>query len=412
MVEARPAIEAIYRSESRRVLATLIRLLGDFDLAEEALQQAFVAALERWPAGMPSNPREWLISVGRFKAIDALRRRARFDRSLEELAHRLEATAALEDASELEIADDRLRLIFTCCHPALTVEAQLALTLREVCGLTTEEIARGFLARTPTIAKRIVRAKSKIRDAQIPYEIPAREDLPERIEAVLRVVYLLFTEGYAASFGEALTRPDISNEAIRLGRLLVELLPEPEVLGMCALMLLHESRRSSRVGNDGLPVLLDDQDRTRWDQALIVEGTQLAERANAGEKVGQYALQAAIAAVHAQAPDPASTNWNRIAYLYDLLLLANPTPVVGLNRAIAIAMRDGPQAGLDLVDAILAKGDLTEYYLAHSARADLLRRLGRSDEALAAYRTALKHATALPARRFLEVRLQEITRKT
>jgi RNA polymerase sigma-70 factor, ECF subfamily len=410
--EARRAIEAIYRSESRRVLATLIRLLGDFDLAEEALQQAFVAALERWPAGMPSNPREWLISAGRFKAIDSLRRRARFDKSLEELARRLDETAAQGDARELEIADDRLRLIFTCCHPALTVEAQLALTLREVCGLTTEEIARAFLARTPTIAKRIVRAKSKIRDAQIPYEIPARKDLPERIEAVLRVVYLLFTEGYAASFGEALTRPDISNEAIRLGRLLVELLAGPEVLGVCALMLLHESRRSARVGADGLPVLLDDQDRTRWDQVLIAEGTRLAERAMAGEFVGQYALQAAIAAVHAQAPDPASTNWHRIAYLYDLLLLASPTPVVGLNRAIAIAMRDGPQAGLDLVDAILAKGDLTEYYLAHSARADLLRRLGRSAEVLAAYQTALEHATALPARRFLEVRLQEEMRKT
>ena len=411
MTDARQAIEAIYRSESRRVLATLIRLLGDFDLAEDALQQAFVAALERWPSAIPARPREWLISVGRFKAIDALRRRARFDTSLAEIARRVEETAAHEDDRELEIADDRLRLIFTCCHPALTLESQLALTLREVCGLTTEEIARGFLARPPTVAKRIVRAKSKIRDAMIPYEIPARDDLPDRIEAVLRVVYLLFTEGYAASFGETLTRPDISGEAIRLGRLLVELLPEHEVFGVCALMLLHESRRRARVGSDGLPILLEDQDRTLWDQSLIREGTQLAQRALAGDTIGQYALQAAIAAEHARATVPASTDWRRIAQLYDLLLLASPTPVVGLNRAIAIAMRDGPQAGLDLVDSILANGDLTEYYLAHSARADLLRRLGRGTDALAAYHTALEYATAVPARRFLETRLQEVKRK-
>jgi RNA polymerase sigma-70 factor (ECF subfamily) len=407
MIETRHAIEAIYRSESRRVLSTLIRLLGDFDLAEEALQQAFVAALERWPAGIPAHPRAWLISAGRFKAIDTLRRRARFDKVHEELARRLEEAVARADESEYEIEDDRLRLIFTCCHPALSVEAQLALTLREVCGLTTEEIARAFLARTPAIAKRIVRAKTKIRDAKIPYEVPATEDLPERLESVLRVLYSLFTEGYAASFGGELTRPDVTSEAIRLGRLLAELLPEPEVLGLCAMMLLHESRRAARI-KDGELVLLDDQDRTRWDRALIEEGTRLAERAMAGATVGQYALQAAVAAVHGQAPDAASTNWKQIAYLYDLLLIASPTPVVALNRAIAISMCDGPQAGLDLVDRIFENGDLAEYYLAYSARADMLRRLGRSKEARIAYQAALERATALPAKRFLERRLREL----
>lgn len=407
MIETRDAIEAIYRSESRRVLSTLIRLLGDFDLAEEALQQAFVAALEQWPHGVPARPRAWLVSTGRFKAIDTLRRRTRFDKSLEELARRLEEAAAQADEGEYEVDDDRLRLIFTCCHPALGVEAQLALTLREVCGLTTEEIARAFLARAPTIAKRIVRAKAKIRDAKIPYEIPAREDLSERLEPVLRVVYLLFTEGYAASFGEALTRPDVSGEAIRLGRLLVALLPESEVLGACALMLLHESRQQAR-SNGGELVLLDDQDRTRWDRALIDEGLGLTERAMAGESVGQYALQAAIAAAHARAPDAASTDWEQIASLYDLLLVASPTPVVALNRAIAIAMRDGPKRGLDLIDAILAEGGLSEFHLAHSARADMLRRLGRIAEASAAYEAALEFATALPTKRFLQRRLGEL----
>jgi RNA polymerase sigma-70 factor (ECF subfamily) len=404
---ARDAIEAIYRSESRRVLSTLIRLLGEFDLAEEALQQAFVAALEQWPRGIPAHPRAWLVSTGRFKAIDTLRRRARFDRSLEELALRLELAAAGADEREYEVDDDRLRLIFTCCHPALTVEAQLALTLREVCGLTTEEIARAFLTRTPAIAKRIVRAKAKIRDAKIPYEVPAQRDLPERLEPVLRVVYLLFTEGYAASFGAALTRPDISAEAIRLGRLLAQLLPEAEVLGLCALMVLHESRRGARTSGGEL-VLLEDQDRTRWDRELIAEGAALAERAMAGETIGQYALQAAIAVVHARASDAASTDWKRIAHLYDLLWAASPTPVVALNRAIAIAMRDGPKAGLDLIDAILAEGSLDRYHLAHSARAEMLRRLGRSSEARAAYQAALDCATALPAKRFLERRLAEL----
>ena len=407
MIESRRTIEAIYRSESRRVLSTLIRLLGDFDLAEEALQQAFVAALERWQDGIPANPRAWLISTGRFKAVDTLRRRTRFDKSLEELAFRLEEAAALADEDEDEICDDRLRLIFTCCHPALALEAQLALTLREVCGLTTEEIARAFIARTPAIAKRIVRAKAKIRDAKIPYEVPSREELPDRLEPVLRVVYLLFTEGYAASFGDELTRADITGEAIRLGRLLAQLLPEPEVLGLCAIMLLHESRRSART-NDGELVLLDDQDRARWNRALIEEGVGLAERAAAGDAVGQYALQAAIAAVHAQARDSASTDWRHIAYLYDLLLVASPTPVVALNRAIAIAMRDGPEAGLRLIDEILEGGDLDEYHLAHSARADMLRRLGRSAEARAAYAVALEYATAEPVKRFLERRLREV----
>ena len=408
MIESRGAIEAIYRSEARAVLSTLIRLLGDFDLAEEALQQAFVAAIEKWSDGIPANPRAWLISAGRFKAIDTLRRRGRFDKSLEELARRYEASAAQTDEREYEIEDDRLRLVFTCCHPALNIEAQLALTLREVCGLTTEEIARAFLARTQAIAKRIVRAKAKIRDAKIPYEVPEKEDLPERLESVLRVVYLLFTEGYAASFGEELTRPNISSEAIRLGRLLVELLPEPEVLGLCAMMLLHESRRDARM-SDGEPVLLDDQDRTRWDHALIEEGTRLAERATAGATVGQYALQAAIASVHARAPDAAATKWAEVAHLYDLLLVANPSPVVALNRAVAIGMRDGPQSGLDLIDAIFANGDLVEYHLAHSARADMLRRLGRREEARFAYQTALERATALPAKRFLERRLCELS---
>ena len=411
MIEPRRAIEAIYRSEARGVLSTLIRLLGDFDLAEEALQQAFVAALERWPDGIPANPRAWLISAGRFKAIDTLRRRGRFDKSLEELARRFEAAAAPANESEYEIEDDRLRLVFTCCHPALSVEAQLALTLREVCGLTTEEIGRAFLARTQAIAKRIVRAKAKIRDAKIPYEVPAKEDLPERLEPVLRVVYLLFNEGYAASFGEELMRPDITSEAIRLGRLLVELLPEPEVLGLCGMMLLHESRRGARM-SEGEPVLLDDQDRTRWDRALIEEGTRLSERAMSGPTVGQYALQAAIAAVHAETPDAASTNWGEIAYLYGHLLVASPTPVVALNRAVAIGMRDGPQNGLELIDAILAKGDLAEYHLAHSARADMLRRLGRCEEARIAYQAALERATALPAKRFLERRLRELSTKS
>ena len=410
MTESRGTIEAIYRSESRRVLATLIRLLGDFDLAEEAMQQAFVAALETWSGGIPKQPRAWLISTGRFKAIDTLRRRGRFDKSLEELARRIEEAAAGVDASEYDIEDDRLRLVFTCCHPALAIEAQLALTLREVCGLTTEEVARAFLVRAPTVAKRIVRAKAKIRDAKIPYEIPAREDLPNRLESVLHVVYLLFTEGYAASFGDQLTKADVTSEAIRLARLLVDLLPESEVLGLCAMMLLHESRRGARM-RDGELVLLDDQDRSLWNRALIEEGLRLCERALANGSVGQYALQAAIAAVHARANDAKSTRWEQICFLYDLLLVASPTPVVALNRAIAIAMRDGPQAGLDLINTILGNGDLAEYHLAHAARADLLRRLGQDYEARAAYQAAHAHATSQPARRFLERRLRELDRR-
>jgi RNA polymerase sigma-70 factor (ECF subfamily) len=404
------AVEAIYRSESRRVLSTLIRLLGDFDRAEEALHLAFIAALEQWPQqGLPRNPRSWLVSAGHFKAIDALRRQARFDASLDELRLRLENSileqAESEDAS---IEDDRLRLVFTCCHPAIRSEARLALTLREVCGLTTEEIARAFLARAPTIAKRIVRAKATIRDLHIPYEIPSREELPQRLESVLQVIYLLFNEGYAASFGAELTRPDISAEAIQLARLLLELLPETEVFGVLALMLLHESRRAARTSPEGEPVLLDDQDRTRWNGALIDEGRRLVRRAMATGRVGRYTLQAAIAAVHAEAATAADTDWDRITVLYDSLLRANPSPVVELNRSVAVAMRDGPNAGLALIDAILRRGDLHDYHLAHSARADLLRRLGRTREAIAAYERALELALQKPTRRFLLRRLGEL----
>ena len=401
------AVEAIYRAESRRVLATLIRLLGDFDLAEEALQEAFTAALERWPAaGVPANPRAWLVSTGRFKAIDQLRRRARFDASLASVAERL--GDAVTPASELDddsVEDDQLRLIFTCCHPALPPDAQVALTLREVCGLTTEEIARAFLTPPRTVAQRIVRAKGKIRDARIPYEVPSRADLPERLEAVLRVVYLVFNEGYSASAGAAVTRADLAGEAIRLGRLLVELLPDPEVLGLLALMLLHDARRAARSSSDGELVLLDDQDRSLWDREQIAEGVVLVGRALAARRVGPYALQAAIAAVHAEAPTPAATDWAEIVGLYDVLLRLEASPVVELNRAAAIAMRDGPEPGLALIDAILTRGELDAYHLAHSARGELLRRLGRRDEAIAAYRRALELATQDPERRLLEKRL-------
>jgi RNA polymerase sigma-70 factor (ECF subfamily) len=407
----RRTVEEIYRRESARVLSTLIRLVGDFELAEEALHQAFVAAIERWPEhGVPANPRAWLITAGRFKAVDSLRREARADASLEELARRIErepGPQSPDDAGAIE--DDRLRLIFTCCHPALQPEARLALTLREVCGLTTEEIARAFLASAPAIAKRIVRAKAKIRDARIPYEIPSREDLPDRLDSVLQVVYLLFTEGYAASSGASLTRPDLSGEAIRLSRMLVELLPaEAEALGLLALLLLHESRRAARTSPTGETVLLDEQDRSMWDRALIAEGALLVQRALATGTVGQYTLQAAIAAVHAEATDAAKTDWGRIAELYDVLLRANPSPVVALNRAVAVAMRDGPQAGLTLIDAILASGDLRDYYLAHSARADMLRRLGRTEDAIAAYRRALALARQAQTKRFLLRRLREL----
>lgn len=406
-------VEAVYRRESNRVLATLIRLVGDFDLAEEALHEAFTVAMEQWPRqGVPANPRAWLISAGRFRVVDVLRRRSRADASLDELSRRIQADAvALTGSDPSAIEDDQLRLIFTCCHPALQPEARQALTLRAVCGLTTEEIARAFLASPPAIAKRIVRAKAKIRDARIPYEIPSREELPDRLDSVLQVVYLLFTEGYAASSGAALTRPDLSGEAIRLARVLLDLLPEAEVLGLLALMLLHESRRAARTSPSGDPVLLEDQDRSLWSHELIDEGAALLRRALATGTVGPYTLQAAIVAVHAEATTAADTDWSRIAALYDLLLEANPSPVVALNRAVAVAMRDGPAAGLTLIDAILARGDLRDYQLAHSARADLLRRLGRTTEAVAAYRRALDLATQAPAKRFLLGRIRELTRR-
>jgi len=406
-------VDAVYRSDARRVLATLIRLLGDFDLAEEALHDAFTAAVERWPHdGVPANPRAWLVSAGRFKAIDGLRRRARFDASLAHLAARLDADSVGAprgwEEDEEGVEDDRLRLIFTCCHPALPADAQVALTLREVCGLTTEEIAHAFLTAPSTVAQRIVRAKGKIRDAGIPYQVPSRADLPDRLASVLHVIYLVFNEGYSASSGASLTRPDLSAEAIRLGRLLVELLPEPEALGLLALMLLHESRRIARASATGELVLLDDQDRALWSREHIAEGQALVERALSSRRFGPYALQAAIAAVHAEAPRAAATDWAQIAGLYDVLARADPSPVVELNRAAAVAMRDGPAAGLALIDALLARGDLADYHLAHSARADLLRRLGRSTEARAAYELALGLTRQAPERRFLERRLREL----
>jgi RNA polymerase sigma-70 factor, ECF subfamily len=402
-------VDAVYRSESRRVLATLVRLLGDFDRAEEAVHDAFIAAVEKWPqSGVPANPRAWLVSTGRFKAIDGMRRRARFEEIQVELGHQFDGTISPAELDDDGIEDDRLRLIFTCCHPALSPDSQIALTLREVCGLTTEEIARAFLTAAPTIAKRIVRAKGKIRDARIPYEVPSRTDLPERLDTVLHVVYLVFTEGYSASSGESLTRPDLSGDAIRLGRLLVELLPEPEVQGLMALMLLHESRRSARVSSHGELVLLGDQDRSLWDRALINEGTALVERALASRRFGPYTLQAAIAAVHSEATTAASTDWRQIVGLYDALLRESPSPVVELNRAVAVAMSDGPLAGLALIDAILERGLLEDYYLAHSARADLCRRLGKTEEARASYEKALSLAGPEPARRFLMKRLNEI----
>jgi RNA polymerase sigma-70 factor, ECF subfamily len=407
--DAAAAVEAVYRAESRRVLATLIRLLGDFDLAEEALHDAFTAAVERWPRdGVPANPRAWLVSTGRFKAIDAIRRRARFDRSVSELAIRLETdTGDAPDGAE-GLEDDRLRLIFTCCHPALPADARIALTLREVCGLTTEEIARAFLKSPPTLAQRIVRAKAKIRVAGIPYLVPERADLPDRLDSVLHVVYLVFNEGYSASSGAAVTRHDLSAEAIRLGRLLLELLPEPEVMGLLALMLLHESRHATRTSPEGELVLLADQDRSRWDRELIAEGTALVHRALASRRFGPYTLQAAIAGVHALAPSADATDWTQIVGLYDVLLLADPSPIIELNRAAAVAMRDGPAAGLGLVDTILARGELTDYHLAHAARGDLLRRLGMADEATASYERALALARQEPERRFLERRLAEL----
>jgi RNA polymerase sigma-70 factor (ECF subfamily) len=400
-------LEAIYRSESRRVFATLVRLLGDFDLAEEALHEAFRAGLEQWPhEGMPANPRAWLVSTGRFKAVDALRRRARFD-LLEDLDDRPDP--ASEDVPDQDsVEDDRLRLIFTCCHPALSPEAQVALTLREVCGLTTEEIARAFLIAAPALAQRIVRAKAKIRDARIPYVVPGQAELPARLDSVLRVIYLVFNEGYSASTGDLLTRADLSGEAIRLGRLLAELIPESESIGLLALMLLQESRRAARTTSAGDLVLLDQQDRSLWKQESIAEGSALVERALTSGRVGPYALQAAIAAVHADARNAEATDWAQIVGLYDVLMRLDPSPVVELNRAVGVAMRDGPAAGLAAVDKILARGELADYHLAHAARADLCRRLGMVGEARAAYRRALELTRQAPERRFLERRLAEL----
>jgi RNA polymerase sigma-70 factor (ECF subfamily) len=406
----RDLVDAVYRSESRQVLATLIRLLGDFDAAEEALHDAFAVAVEQWSRdGVPANPRAWLVSTGRFKAIDGMRRRARFDASLTELAKQLEPSASdPEEWDDDSVEDDRLRLIFTCCHPALAPEAQVAMTLREVCGLTTEEISRAFLTRPPTVAQRIVRAKAKIRDARIPYEVPSQSDLPDRLDAVLRVVYLVFNEGYCASSGGSLTRHDLSREAIRLGRLLIELLPEPEAVGLLALMLLQDSRRAARTSPTGDLILLEDQDRSLWNRDQIAEGTSLLERALSSRRIGPYTLQAAIAAVHAQAPNGSATDWAQIVGLYDVLFQVDRSPVVELNRAAAIAMRDGPAAGLTLIEAILARGDLANYHLAHSARADLCRRLGRTTEARKSYEQALSLTQQGPERRFLERRLAEL----
>ena len=407
---ARNMVDAVYRSDSRHVLATLIRLLGDFDVAEEALHDAFKVALEQWPRdGVPANPRAWLVSTGRFKAIDAIRRQTRFTPLPDDIDKRLVVDTDDPEAwNDESIKDDRLRLIFTCCHPALSPDAQVAMTLREVCGLTTEEVARAFLSTPATVAQRIVRAKAKIRNARIPYEVPSATELPDRLDAVLRVVYLVFNEGYSASSGAALTRHDLSSEAISLGRLLVELLPEPEALGLLALMLLHDSRRAARTSPNGELILLNDQDRLLWNRDQIAEGSALVERALAAPRVGQYSIQGAIAAVHANAANAAATDWTQIVALYDLLALAEPSPVVELNRAVAVAMRDGPSEGVALIDAILERGDLSGYHLAHAARADLCRRLGQIAEARASYERALSLTEQEPERRFLKRRLAEL----
>lgn len=408
----RDRVDAIYRQESRQVLATLIRLLGDFEAAEEALHEAFAIAVAQWEReGIPANPRAWLVSTGRFKAIDGMRRRSRFDASLKELARHLEQTTDSPDAEPLEgppVEDDRLRLIFTCCHPALTPEAQIAMTMREVCGLTTEQIARAFLTKPSTVAQRIVRAKAKIRDARIPYEVPSQQELPERLDVVLRVVYLVFNEGYSASSGERLTRHDLTGEAIRLARLVAQLLPDAEAVGLLALLLLQDSRRAARVSTSGDVVLLEEQDRSRWDRDQIAEGTELVQRSLSMGEVGPYSIQAAIAATHAQAATAAATDWSRIVGLYGLLLQAEPSPVVELNRAVAVAMQEGPAAGLTLIDGLLARGELRTYHLAYAARAELCRRLGRDGEARRAYEQALSLTQQEPERRFLERRLNEL----
>jgi RNA polymerase sigma-70 factor (ECF subfamily) len=408
--EVRDMLDSVYRAESGRVLATLIRLLGDFDLAEDAMHDAFAAALDRWPKdGVPDNPRPWLVSTGRFKAIDALRRRARFEASQKKIAELLETPLSEDTGSADEsVEDDRLRLIFTCCHPALAPEARVSLTLREVCGLTTEEIARAFLTTPSTLAQRIVRAKAKIREARIPYQVPSPAELPERLGTVLHVIYLVFNEGYSASSGATLTRTDLSGEAIRLGRLLNQLLSEPEVMGLLSLMLLHESRRAARTSAEGELILLESQDRSLWNREHITEGVALVESALLSRRFGPYTLQAAIAAVHSEATTPEATDWPQIVALYTALVRAEPSPVVKLNRAVAIAMRDGPEAGLILIDAILARGELTDYHLAHSARADLCRRLGKTAQARYSYEKALALTLQEPERRFLENRLREL----
>ena len=404
MSDVRARVEQVYREDSRRILATLIRLLGDFDLAEEALHEAFFVAVERWQRdGVPDNPRTWLVSTGRFKAIDVLRRRARFKASQPLLLAQLDELEQADWSGE-DVEDDRLRLIFTCCHPALAADAQVPLTLREVCDLTTEEIARAFLSAPAAIAQRIVRAKAKIRDAKIPYQVPTLNELPERLDSVLRVIYLVFNEGYSASVGAELTREDLTREAIRLGRLLMELLPEPEVMGLLALMLLHESRRPARTSPSGELVLLDDQDRSLWDAGLMAEGCALVERALSTRRFGPYCLQAAIAAVHAEAPSAAETDWQQIVGLYDVLL----SPVIELNRAVAVAKRDGALAGLLLVEGILAGGELQDYHLAHSARAEFCRQLGRVEQARAAYQRALELTRQEPERRFIRGRIMAL----
>jgi len=415
--QIRELLDSLYRADSRRILATLIRLLGDFDLAEEAMHEAFAAALSTWPqSGVPGNPRPWLISTARFKAIDTLRRRARFDASQDELVRYLEAQLSSPEGSNAEaksdeedhLADDRLRLIFTCCHPSLPAEAHVALTLREVCGLTTEEIAKAFLITPRTLAQRIVRAKAKIRETRIPYEVPTPQELPERLGAVLHVIYLVFNEGHSAAAGAEVTRAELTGEAIRLGRLLTELQPEPEVIGLLSLMLLHESQHAARTSPTGELILLENQDRSLWNREQIAEGLALLEKALKSRRFGSYTLQAAIAAVHAEAESMAATDWRRIVALYDRLVRIHPSPVAQLNRAVAIAMCDGPEAGLTHIDALLEHGELANYYLAHSARADLYRRLGRTAEARSSYEKALALTQQEPERQFLQERIRQL----